>query len=163
MNRTDLWGRLAHTLRSECDAYRHFLQLLKEEAPCLQQLSPQALHDVTSQKTQVLALIQQLDGVRMGLLKRLAGPACKEDLIPWLARSIHPRASEAQAALKELVRFGREAKAHGKRNGALLSHAQYVVREALHVIYTGLGAQPLYGQSGQLSFPSVTGSVSLQG
>lgn len=163
MNQTDLWDRLAHTLRSECEAYQSLLQLLDEEGLCLQRLSLQSLHEVTSRKAQLLTLIEQLDGVWMDQLQGLARSARKEELLPWLGRSIHPRAKEAQAALNALISLGHKTKACGKRNGNLLSHAQYVVHEALQVIYAGLGAQPVYGQSGQISFPSVTGSMSLQG
>ena len=155
MNQPASWEALIHTLRSEREAYHDLSVLLIEELPFLKSMDHQRLLEVNSRKETVLDSIRRLEQERLACLKEFAGCRSLDDFAKWLASADFSHVREVQAALNELVNMAKRVKQQSEENAALTFRALYIVREALSLIYSGLGTQPVYGDSGQLTFPSV--------
>ena len=163
MNQPSSWEALIHTLRSERDAYHDLSVLLIEEHPLLRSMDHQRLLEVNSRKEAVLDSIRHLEQERTARLKEFPGSRSLDDFAEWLASTKFSQVEEVQAALNELVNIAKRVKQQSEENAGLTFRALYIVREALGLIYSGLGTQPVYGDSGQLTFPSVATSMNLKG
>ena len=163
MSRTGPWTQLNSALLKERNTYRQLSHLLTEEWTALKAMDHHRVVDLTHQKERLLSLITQYEQERNSYLRKLAGPLFQGDLLKWLSQSRAPQAKVAQQTLDELVSVGERVKHMGENNSGLTVRALHVVRETIGLIRTGLGAQPVYGESGQLRFPSVTSCVNLQG
>ena len=121
------------------------------------------LLEVNSQKEQVLDTMRRLEQQVERELHQLAGAVSQVSIWSWLKAVPDPRAQSAQSMLIELLRLARLIQEQGKKNEAVIRPIYHRVREAIHVIYSGLGTGPVYQGSGVLNFPSVPSSVHLQG
>lgn len=163
MSRENLWNQLSHLLQNECSAYEQLLELLNDEWAVLRTLQYQRLVQIAGQKEEILASITNLERDRVVCGKGLYDDGSEGDSLKWLAESTHPHALPAKRALKKLVAIGSQVKQLSNRNSGLLSRGLHVVREAMTVVQEGLGLVPVYGESGQLSSPSVATSLNIQG
>ena len=122
------------------------------------------LREITQQKEQILSSIRQLEQARLSRLNDLIGDQALDALTDWLRRHQVPESKKVQAALNRLVSISElKVKQQSEKNATLIFRGLYVVREALSLMYTGLGTQPVYGDSGQLTFPSVATSLNFKG
>lgn len=144
-------------------AFQQYGILLFQEAHSLRIMDQPNLIEVNSRKEQVLDTMRRLEQQVEGELHQLAGAVAQEAIWSWLNGVQDPRAQSAQGMLMELRRLARLIQEQGKKNEAVIRPIYHRVREAIHVIYTGLGTGPVYQGSGTLNFPSVPGSVHLQG
>ena len=163
MSHMRLWEQLGSALQNERDAYRQLFALLSEELPAIKKMNPHSLADLNQQKESILQLIAQCEQERSALLRKMADPSFQGNLLGWLWNSTSPQAALVKPVLRELVFIGKQVKTIGENNSGLTVRALHVVREAIGMIHSGLGSQPVYGESGQLRFPSMATSLNLQG
>ncbi len=157
------WERLLEMLAESQAVFHQFGVLLFQEAHSLRNMDQSKLVEVNSQKEQVLDTMRRLEQQVECELYQLAGAVPQESIWSWLKAVPDPRAQSAQSMLIELLRLARLIQEQGKKNDAVIRPIYHRVREAIHVIYTGLGTGPVYQGSGVLNFPSVPSSVHLQG
>lgn len=144
-------------------SFQEYFVLLSHEERMLQVMDRQVLTDVNSQKEQVLNRMCRLEQQVERELQQLAGATVTENFGSWLKKTGDPRAQSAHDMVTELLRLAHMIQEQGKKNEALIRRIQHRVREAIHYMYTGVGIGPVYQGSGALNFPSVPGSVHLQG
>ncbi len=157
------WEPLLEMLAEAQSVFQRYGVLLFQEAHSLRIMDRPKLVEVSSQKEQVLEMMCQLEQQVEGELYRLAGSTAQESIWNWLKAVPDPRAQLAQRMLTDLLRLARLIQEQGKKNEALIFPVYHRVREAIQVMYTGLGTGPVYQGSGTLHFPSVPSSVHLQG
>jgi len=139
------------------------MTLLGDEERRLLEMDRQGVADVTEKKEQVLDTMRRYEQQVSDVLHQLAGSDNHERLEVWLKQTRHPHASTARTRFHELGDLTREIQAHSKKNEALIRRTHHVVREAINLIYAGLGTGPVYQGSGTLHFPTVPSSVHLHG
>jgi hypothetical protein len=159
----ETWDRLLVLLGEMQVVFQEFLSLLCEEEGLLLRMDRQGIADIMEKKEQGLEEMCRYEQQVMTMLQQLAGPENQEHLGGWLKKLREPQAFKAETIFHELVGLARKIQAQGKRNEAVIRRTQHVVREAIHLIYTGLGTGPVYQGSGALRAPSVLSSVQLQG
>ncbi|MDH5698459.1 MAG: flagellar protein FlgN [Nitrospirota bacterium] len=157
------WERLLEMLAEAQSAFQQYGVLLFQEAHSLRIMDQPNLFEVNGKKEQVLDTMRRLEQQVEHELHQLAGAVVQESIWNWLKSVQDPRAQSAQRMLLELLRLGRLIQEQGRKNEAMIRPIYHRVREAIHVIYTGLGTGPVYQGSGSLNFPSVPSSVHLQG
>ncbi|MGB0908742.1 MAG: flagellar export chaperone FlgN [Nitrospirales bacterium] len=163
MTGKDPWSQLSLLLQQECRVYEQLLELLNDEWTVLRTLQYQRLVQIASQKEEILASITNLERDRVICGKGLHKDGSQGKSLKWLVESTHPHAIPAKQALRKLMSIGSQVEQLSNRNSGLLSRGLHVVREAMMVVQEGLGLVPVYGESGQLSSPSVATSLNLQG
>jgi hypothetical protein len=119
--------------------------------------------DVSEKKEQALGEMCRYEQQVIVVLQELSGSENQERIGVWLQQVHQPQAISAKRILQELGGLTRTIHMQGKKNEALILRTQHVVREAIHLIYTGLGTGPVYQGSGTLHYASVPGSVHLHG
>ena len=157
------WDHLLTLLGEMQLVFQEFLSLFPEEERLLLGMDRQGMADITEKKEQVLEAMCRYEQQVMAVMHELAGPKNQESLGGWLKKSRQPQASLAKSIFQELVGLTRRIDEQGKKNEALIRRTQHVVREAINLIYTGLGTGPVYQGSGALRAPAVLSSVQLQG
>jgi flagellar biosynthesis/type III secretory pathway chaperone len=157
------WERLLEILAEAQSVFQEYGVLLCQEAHSLRLMDQVKLVEVNSQKEQVLDTMRRLEQQVERDLHQLAGAGASESIWHWLNAVPDPRAQSAQRRLIELQRLARLIHEQGKKNEALIRPIYHRVHEAIHVMYTALGTGPVYQGSGALNFPSVSGSVYIQG
>ena len=164
MHRThEEWERLLVLLGEMRGIYKELMTLLRDEERGLLEMDRQGVADVTEKKEQVLDTMRRYEQQVIAVLHQLAGSENHERLEVWLKQTKNPHASTARMKIHELGDLTREIQAHGKKNEALIRRTHHVVREAINLIYAGLGTGPVYQGSGALHFPTVLSSVHLHG
>jgi hypothetical protein len=159
----ETWDHLLGLLGEMQVVFQEFLSLLREEERLLLGMDRKAVADITEKKEQVLEAMCRYEQQVMTVMQQLAGPKNQESLGGWLKKSRQPQASKANTIFYESYKLAQKIQAQGKKNEVLLRRTQHVVREAINLIYTGLGAGPVYQGSGALQFSSVLSSVNIQG
>lgn len=157
------WDHLLTLLGEMQVVFQKFLSLLPEEERLLLGMDRQGMADITEKKEQVLEAMCRYEQQVMAVMHELAGPKNQESLGGWLKQSRQPQALLANTIFDELFGLARKIQEQGKKNEALIRRTQHVVREAINLIYTGLGTGPVYQGSGVLQFSSVPSSVNIQG
>ena len=163
MSQQRLWEQLRFALQKERDAYHQLSALLSEEVPALKTMNQHLLADLNLQKESTLQIIAQCEQERSALLSKLADSSFNGNLLEWLWHTSASQAALVKPVLQELVSIGKQVKNIGEKNSGLTVRALHAVREAIGMIHSGLGSQPVYGESGQLRFPSMGTSLNLQG
>lgn len=164
MNRThETWDHLLALLGEMRSVFHEFMVLLRDEKRILLGMDRKEIADVTEKKEQALHAMCRYEQQVVAVLHQLAGSDHQGRFGAWLQKARQPQASSAKTILQELGVLSRLIQAQGKKNEARLRRTQHVVREAIHLIYTGLGAGPVYQGSGSLQYASVSGSVHLRG
>ncbi len=157
------WDHLLRLLGEMQVVFQKFLSLLREEERLLLHMDRQGVADIMEKKEQVLEAMCRYEQQVMAVMHQLAGPKNQESLGGWLKKSRQPQASSANTIFHELFGLTRKITEQGKKNQTLIRRTQYVVGEAINLIYTGLGTGPVYQGSGALQFSSVPSSMNLQG
>ncbi len=150
-------------LEDLCRAVKEFVALLRHEEQLLLVMDRQGIADVTEQKEQVLDEMCRYEQQVVTVLQQLAGSETQEGLWDWLQNVQQPQASGAKKLVHELIGLAHTIQDQGTKNEALVGRTQNVVREAINLIYVGLGQGPVYQGSGALQTPSVLSSVHLHG
>ncbi|GJL62212.1 MAG: hypothetical protein NPIRA04_08660 [Nitrospirales bacterium] len=163
MTATSGWERLRLLFQDECLAYEHLTELLHEERSVLRQSDYLALLDVSRRKEVVLIRIRSIEEERVDCVKMLQPATAPEEPLAWVAQSTSPEAGPAKDVLKQLVAVGQQVKKLSEQNTGLISRGLQIVRDAMHIVQEGLGAKPLYGESGCLTFSSATTSLNVEG
>ncbi|MDH5576749.1 MAG: flagellar protein FlgN [Nitrospirota bacterium] len=164
MHRThEGWERLLVLLGEMREIFQEFMTLLRDEERRLLEMDRQGVADVTEKKEQVLDTMRRYEQQVIAVLHQLAGQDKHERLEVWLKQARHPHASTARTKLHDLADLTKQIQVHGKKNEALIRRTHHVVREAINLIYAGLGTGPVYQGSGALYFPTVLSSVHLHG
>ena len=163
MSQIRLWEQLRSALQKERDAYHQLFALLSDELPALKKMNHLSLADLNLQKESTLQIISKCEQERSALLRKLADPSFKGNLLEWLWNSSTSQAAVVKPVLRELVSIGKQVKKIGENNSGLTVRALHAVREAIGLIHSGRGSQPVYGETGQLRFPSMATSLNLQG
>jgi len=159
----EMWDHLLALLEEMQVVFHEFLSLLREEERLLLAMDRSGVADITEKKEQGLEEMCRYEQQVMAVLQQLAGPENQEHLGGWLKKLREPQAFKAETIFHELFGLVRKIQAQGKKNEAVIRRTQHVVREAINLIYTGLGTGPVYQGSGALRAPSVLSSVQLQG
>ena len=143
--------------------FQGFLTLLGDEERVLQRMDRQEVVEVTDKKERALDEMCRYEQQVMAVLQELAGIEGKEHLSAWMRKAHEPQAQVASTIFHEIGDVTHTIQVQGKKNEALIQRMQHVVREAIHIIYTGLGSGPVYQGSGTLQSPVVPCSVHFQG
>jgi flagellar biosynthesis/type III secretory pathway chaperone len=143
--------------------FQNFLSLLNKEERLLLVMDRQGVADITEKKEQVLDGMHRYEQQVMGVMPQLAGSDHQGHLGGWLRNVPHRHAVSANTIFHELIGLIQKIQEQGKKNESLIRRTQHVVREAINLIYTGLGTGPVYQGSGALQFSSVPSSVNLHG
>ncbi len=159
----EAWDHFLVLLGKMQGVFHQFLSLLGEEERLLLGMDRQGVADITEKKEQVLEGMCRYEQQVMAMLERLAGQENRDQPGRWLKKSPQPQAKAARTIFHELSGLARKIQEQGKKNEAIVRRTQHVVREAINLIYTGLGTGPVYQGSGALQFSSVPSSVNLQG
>lgn len=157
------WERLLVLLGEMRGIFQEFMTLLRDEEHRILEMDRQGVAVVTEKKEQVLDTMCRYEQEVINVLHQLSGLDNYERPEVWLKQTRHPHALTARTRLHELGDLTREIQSHGKKNEALIRRTHHVVREAINLIYTGLGSGPVYQGSGALHFPTVLSSVHLHG
>jgi len=164
MHRThEQWERLLVLLGEMRAIFEEFMTLLRDEERLVLEMDRQGVADVTEKKERALDTMRRYEQQVAAVLHQLAGSDNHERLEVWVKQARHPHASTARTRLHELADLTRHIQVHGKKNEALIRRTHHVVREAVNLIYAGLGTGPVYQGSGALHFPTVLSSVHLHG
>ena len=163
-NRThERWDYLLVLLGKMRTVFQGFRVLLGDEERVLLGMDQQGVAEVTDKKEQALDVMCRYEQQVMADLQELAGIEGKEHLGAWLRKAHEPQALLASTIFHEICDVIHAIGVQGKKNEALIQRMQHVVREAIHIIYTGLGSGPVYQGSGTLQSPVVPCSVHFQG
>lgn len=157
------WEDLLSILGEMQGVFREFLSLLCEEERLLLGMDRQGVADITDKKDHALQTMCRYEQQVMSMLHDLAGHENHHALGKWLKQVRRPHAFKANTHLHELFGLAQKIQAQGKKNEALVRRTQHIVREAINLIYTGLGTGPVYQGSGALQFSTVPSSVNLRG
>lgn len=164
MNKTqENWDHLLVLLEDMRVVYQEFRDLLCAEERMLLGMDRLGVAGVTEKKEQVLGVMCRYEQQVIGLLQQLSGFTHQGPFGAWLQEVRQPQALSANSILQELCRLTEIIQEQGKKNDTLTRRTQHIVREAIHLIYTGLGNGPTYQGSGALSSPSVLNTVHLHG
>ena len=164
MNRThETWDNLLVLLGEMRSAVHAFMVLLRDEERILVEMDRKGIAEIAEKKEQSLGEMCRYEQQVVVVLQQLSGSECQDRLAVWLQKSLQPQAASAKKIFQELGGLIGTIQAQGKKNEARLRRTQHVVREAINLIYTGLGTGPVYQGSGTLHYPSVPGSVHLRG
>jgi len=164
MNRThETWDNLLVLLGEMRSAFHEFMVLLRDEERILVGMDRKGIAEIAEKKEQSLGEMSQYEQQVIAVLQQLSGSECQERFAVWLQKALQPQAASAKKILQEIGGLIHTIQAQGKKNEARLRRTQHVVREAINLIYTGLGTGPVYQGSGALHYPSVPSSVHLCG
>jgi flagellar biosynthesis/type III secretory pathway chaperone len=159
----ETWDDLLILLGEMRVVFQEFMGLLGDEERMLLEMNRQGVARVTEKKEQVLDVMCRYEQQVTARLHQLAGFEDQKGVGLWLKEAAHPQVSSVNSILQDLFGLTATLQEQAKRNEALTRRTQHVVREAIHLIYSGLGNGPVYQGSGVLSFPSVPNSVHLHG
>ncbi len=163
-NRVDApWDELLVLLGEMHAAFEQFLSFLCDEERLLVAMDRQGVSDMAEKKEQALAEMSRYEQQVSIVIHQLAGPQHRGQIDVWLKQLRHPQAMKASKVFYDLIGLTQKIQTQGRTNEILIRRAQCVVREAIHLIYTGLGAGPVYQGSGVLQFSTAPSSVSLHG
>ncbi len=157
------WDYLLVLLGEMQVVFQEFLSLLCKEEGLLLAMGRQGVADITEKKEQVLEEMCRYEQQVMTVMSQLAGAENQGQLGIWLKQLREPQAFKANTIFHELFALSRKIQTQGKKNEILIRRTQHVVREAINLIYTGLGTGPVYQGSGALRSPAVLSSVQLKG
>jgi hypothetical protein len=157
------WENLHVLLEDMQQLFKKFLSLLTQEERLLLAMDRQGVADMTENKEQVLDEMCRYERQVVETMHRLAGSAHHGHLADWLRNLSHRQAAIATSKFQDLIGLTRKIQEQGKKNEVCVQRMQHVVREAIHLIYAGVGTGPVYQGSGALRAPSVLSSVQLQG
>ena len=157
------WDHLLVLLGEMHTAFAQFLSFLSDEERVLVAMDRQGVGDMAEKKEQALAEMSRYEQQVSMVIQQLAGPEQRGQVDAWLKQLHHPHALKARAIFLELIGFTQKIQAQGRKNEILIRRMQCVVREAISLIYTGLGTGPVYRDSGALQFSTAPSSMSLHG
>jgi len=145
-------------------AFHEFMVLLRAEERILLGMDRKEIAAIAEKKEQSLGEMCRYEQQVIVVLQQLSGSEGQERIAVWLKKALQPQAAiTAKKILQELGGLTQTIQAQGKINEARLCRMQHVVREAINLIYTGLGTGPVYQGSGALHYASVPSSVHLRG
>lgn len=157
------WEHLDALLGEMQELFKNFLSLLNQEEGFLLAMDRQGVADMSEKKEQVLDEMCRYEQQVMDMMHRLAGSEHRGHLADWLRNLSHRQAASATSKFQDLIGLTQKIQEQGKKNEASIQRMQHVVREAIYLIYAGVGTGPVYQGSGALRAPSVLSSVQLQG
>ncbi len=157
------WDHLLVLLGEMHAAFEQFLSFLCDEERLLVAMDRQGVGDIAEKKEQALAEMSRYEQQVSMVIQQLAGPEHRGQVDAWLKQSRHSHAMKARTIFHELIGFTQKIQAQGRKNEILIRRMQCVVREAINLIYTGLGTGPVYQGSGALQYSTAPSSMSLHG
>ncbi len=157
------WDHLLVVLGEMHAGFEQFLSFLCAEERLLAAMDRQGVADMADKKEQALAEMSRYEKQVSTAFHQLAGPEHRGQVDAWLKQFRHPQAMKASKIFHGLFGLTRKIQAQGRKNEILIRRTQCVVREAIHLIYSGLGTGPVYQGSGVLQFSTAPSSVSLHG
>ncbi len=157
------WDHLLILLGEMHAAFEQFLSFLCDEERLLVAMDRQGVGDMAEKKEQALVEMSRYEQQVSIVIQQLAGPEHQGKVDTWLKQSHHPQAMKASTIFHELIGFTQKIQSQGRKNEILIRRMQCVVREAINLIYTGLGTGPVYQGSGALQFSTAPSSMSLHG
>lgn len=166
MDQTRQWTQLIQALETERNAYQELSALLRKEHECLCQWNHQGLFEITGKKEEVVSLLASLEVQRVSLLQELtnAKPTLESYVFPpfWI-KHFPPFSQVAGHRVQELMETASNAAKLSRTNKLLVYRGLSLVREALRLIHSGIGNEPVYGGAGTLEFPAVSSSLTVLG
>ena len=157
------WDQLLVMAEKARTVFADYLDLLRQEECVLRRMNRQEMADLTERKGQALDLLCRYEQQVVSEIQVLTGSKGTEGIWLGLQRASDPRALSVQNLLREISLLADHIREQGRTNEGLIRRTQHVVREAINLIYLGMGAVPVYQGSGDLSTPSLPGSMHLHG
>jgi hypothetical protein len=159
----ETWDHLLVLLGKMQTAFQEFRVLLRDEERVLLGMDQQRVTEVTEKKEQALDVMCCYEQQVMTILQELTGVEGKEHLGAWLRKAHEPQAVLVSTIFHDMRDVIDGIGVQGKKNKALIQRMQHVVRNAIDIIYMGLGPGPVYQGSGTLQSPAVPCSVHFHG
>jgi hypothetical protein len=157
------WEQLLVMGEEAKSVFADYLELLRQEEHALRRMNRQEMADLTERKGQALDLMCRYEQQVISAIQVLTGSEGTDRLWSSLKTASDPRAVTVQHILRALSLLANTIREQGETNKSLIRRTQHVVREAINLIYIGLGTGPVYQGSGALSTPSLPGSMHLHG
>jgi flagellar biosynthesis/type III secretory pathway chaperone len=160
------WQQLRKILEDEQVVLHDLLSLLGDEYRCLRTVNHPGLVTLTKKKETLMARLPGFEHRRCALFLSLTGKSLPPDL-PSLTSILAEHVSSPDLATLQMFeglwRVAKEIVIQGRKNGEMIHRGLNTVREALRLLYTGIGNEPVYGDEGVLQFPRVTSSMIVEG
>ncbi len=157
------WDDLCRIFQKTQRVCEEYLSLLEGEEKLVQQMDRTGLSEILGRKEQVLDSLCRYEREVENVLQALVNEQGYSSWADWLEREPSGQADVVQDWLGKLRHLARQIHNQGKTNEIRIRRSQHVVREAVNLIYAGVGSGPVYQGSGTLRTPSVLSSVQLQG
>lgn len=153
------WKQLLEVGEEAQSIFARYLELLRQEEDALRRMNRQEMFGLMEKKGEALDIMCRYERQVISGIKVLTGSEGKGRLWIDLQAASDPRAVSLQNIVRKLSLLANNIREQGKTNAALIRRAQHVVREAINLIYIGLGTGPVYQGSGALSIPSLPGTM----
>lgn len=141
-------ARFVADLHAEASAFGDFLGLLREEAMALETRDIDAVVQLSTAKTQRVAVLNALAARRVAFLAASGFAADRDGMLRWLETDGGPERSTLAAAWRALLDTAREAQTLNQANGLLIEARLQTNQRLLAAM--GSAPQPtLYGPDGQ--------------
>lgn len=157
------WEALQQLFRRLLNSLEEFSELLAEEEAVMTRLDREKMMVLVEQKAGVLEAVQRCEQQMVAVLRPWVPTGLSGDC--WNVIKQSPEFSrvlqlpEFKAIQRETARIREQ----GQKNVVLIRRGQYVVREAMSLVYAGLGQGPVYQGTGTLRVQPVPCSVNLHG
>ncbi len=157
------WVPLQQVFEQLQGSLEEFSKLLVQEESVMKRLNREKMMVLVEHKATVLEKIQRSEQQLVAVLRPWVSTESSVDC--WNAITQDPRFSRVfqlpvfKAIQREITRIREQ----GQKNSVLVRRGQYVVREALNLVYAGLGQGPVYQGTGTLRVQPAPCSVNLRG
>lgn len=157
------WIPLQQLLQQLQNSLHLFSELLVQEETVMKRLDREKMLSLADRKAEILENIQVVERQIVAVLRPWVPSGSPDDC--WLLIKQDPEFSSLGRlpVFKALQRDVARIREQGQKNAVLVRRGQYVVREALNLVFAGLGQGPVYQGSGALRVQPVPCSVNLRG
>lgn len=157
------WDTLQQLFRQLQNSLEEFSKLLVEEEVVMTKLDREKMMALVDQKANVLEAFQCSEQQMVAVLRPWVPTGSSIDC--WNMIKQDPQFSRVLQlpVFKAIQRETARIREQGQKNAALVRRGQYVVREAMSLVYAGLGSGPVYQGTGTLRVQPVPCSVNLHG
>ena len=157
------WKSLRQLMQHVQDSLKTFAQLLVEEEAVMKRLDRDQMAAVVEQKAQALEGFHRHEQELVAVLRPWVPTGSIADCWHTMAHAPEFKALAQHPLFNMIVITAQRIRDQGQRNAAVIRRGQYVVQEAIHLMYEGLGQGPVYQGTGTFRTQPAPSSVNLRG
>ena len=157
------WVALQQVFQQLQVSLEEFSSLLEQEEAVMKRLDRENMMALVDHKATVLENIQRSEQQLVAVLRPWA--PTESSVNCWNVITQDPQFSRVfqLPVFKAIQRETARIREQGQKNAVLVRRGQYVVREALNLVYAGVGQGPVYQGTGTLRVQPAPCSVNLRG